>query len=130
MAHCFGTFVQLLGIMYIVIGWFQAVYIGWPEVYPNGWQDYPFRVGFEHVIGYFLAFSSGYNYIMAFTTNPHGSNPKKSMKINDKSYKKLIQLCEEERKRVTSIGYDLKVTEELIKDDITKFQDNHKFGLF
>ena len=76
MANWFGTVLQILGFVYVFIGWYQAVFLAYPTVYPNQFDDYPFRVWFEHIIGYWLAFSVTYNYAWAFMINPHGQDPK------------------------------------------------------
>ena len=53
----------------------------------------------------------------------------KSMRISEKSYKKLVQMCKDEKQRIKDIGYEPMDTE-LVEDDMNKFKDNHGFSLY
>ena len=127
MSHPFSVWLAIMGVLYVVISYFHIIKIVEPTLYPGGIREYTFRICVEYGFGYFAMIQVLYNYLHASIMNPHSPQVKDD-KLNSASFKRLIEINENERKRRE---FD-KITKEYgpLSENRDEFVDNFGFGLY
>ena len=87
-----------MGVMYVVISYIHASYIGIDFLYPGRWENHFYELLFEYSFGWFMMINTVYNYWMAAFRSPHSNEPITEVKLTEKSFKKLIKMNKAERK--------------------------------
>jgi len=130
MASCFGSFLGVMGVMYVLVSYFHITSVGIPYLYPGGWSENFWELLAEHILGYFGMINWVYNYVKAAFSNPHSDTPDKENKLTDESFKLLIDMNIKERERRKLQEEDVDKDYTPIVENIKEFKDNHGFGLY
>ncbi|CAI2374387.1 unnamed protein product [Moneuplotes crassus] len=126
--RCFGNFLGIMGVMYVVISYLHASNIGIDYVYPGRFEKHFYALMYEYGFGWFMIIHTVYNYCKAAFGSAHASEPLKNVKLSQQSFKHLIKMNEDHRSYREAHEKDVKY--DPIVEDYDEFKDNYKFGLY